>query len=343
MIEYKHGDLLQCDAEALVNTINCVGTMGKGIALAFKNKFPDNFKAYKIACDKKEIRPGKMFVYDMSDLFNKKYIINFPTKDHWRGRSKLIYIKEGLWDFVRVINELNIQSVAIPPLGCGNGGLQWNVVKPLIEESLQNIKHNITVYIYEPPKRFVVIQSNNILNPSRALLLCAMRIYQEPDCDDLSRLEAQKLAYLLQNIGEPLHLQFVKGLCGPFAKSLNIVLDELEVSGYIKNEYHSQSPEVGEIVLNKEKLKEAWHIIKNDPIRQKRLDKLRDIIFRFESSYGLELLATIHWIVCKNPLIINDIEKIIENVENWNYRKRTMFDSEPVRIAWKHLKNVGLI
>ena len=133
MIRFKTGNILAEDAEALVNTVNCVGVMGRGIALQFKNAFPDNFKAYVAACRSGAVRPGRMFVFETGTLTNPRYIINFPTKRHWRGNSRLEDIKAGLTDLTRQIRERGIRSIAIPPLGSGLGGLEWDVVRKDIE------------------------------------------------------------------------------------------------------------------------------------------------------------------------------------------------------------------
>ncbi|MEP0797354.1 macro domain-containing protein [Trichocoleus sp. DQ-A3] len=133
MLEFKQGNLLEEDAEALINAVNCVGVMGKGIALLFKQAFPENFQQYKKACDAKEVQPGRMFTVPTGKLFNPKYIINFPTKPHWREKSKIEDIQTGLKTLVAEVQQLGISSIAIPALGCGNGGLDWLEVKPLIE------------------------------------------------------------------------------------------------------------------------------------------------------------------------------------------------------------------
>ena len=125
MIEYTTGDILRSDAEALVNTVNCVGVMGRGIALQFKNLFPANFKAYAAACKRQEVRPGRMFVFDIGQLTLPRYIINFPTKRHWRGKSRMEDIESGLAALVETIRERGIRSIAVPPLGSGLGGLDW--------------------------------------------------------------------------------------------------------------------------------------------------------------------------------------------------------------------------
>ncbi len=136
MIAYKKGDIIAEDAEALVNTVNCVGIMGRGIALQFKNAFPENFKAYEAACRRAEVQPGRMFVFATQQLTNPRYIINFPTKRHWRGKSRLSDIDAGLDSLVGEIRTRGIRSIAIPPLGTGLGGLSWLDVRPKIEAAI---------------------------------------------------------------------------------------------------------------------------------------------------------------------------------------------------------------
>src|SRR5690349_14003605 len=133
-VTFKSGDLFLDKSEALVNTVNCVGVMGKGVALEFKHRWPENYKAYKKACDAKVLRPGNMLIFELTNLFGKnetKFIVNFPTKDHWRAKSKLEYISEGLDALVSDIKKYRIKSIALPPLGCGNGGLDWDTVRPI--------------------------------------------------------------------------------------------------------------------------------------------------------------------------------------------------------------------
>ncbi|RKG96005.1 type II toxin-antitoxin system antitoxin DNA ADP-ribosyl glycohydrolase DarG [Corallococcus carmarthensis] len=150
MIEAGTGDLLKADVEALVNAVNTEGVMGKGIALQFKQAFPGNFKAYKQACDRKEVRPGSMFVFDQKGLAGApRYIINFPTKRHWRSPSRIEDVESGLVDLVRVIQELRISSIAVPALGCGNGGLSWSEVEPLITAALGNLE-GVRLMLFAP-------------------------------------------------------------------------------------------------------------------------------------------------------------------------------------------------
>jgi len=148
MIERKHGDILKADAEALVNTVNCVGIMGRGIALQFRKAFPENYKTYRAVCDREELHPGKMLVYNLNSLENPHYIINFPTKRHWQDKSLIEDIELGLKALVEEVRKLGIRSIAIPPLGCGSGGLKWKEVRPKIEEAFRSLPE-INVLMYE--------------------------------------------------------------------------------------------------------------------------------------------------------------------------------------------------
>jgi O-acetyl-ADP-ribose deacetylase (regulator of RNase III) len=150
VIRLMQGDLLQQgDVDAVVNTVNCVGVMGKGIALQFKSKWPANFTAYVAACSAGEVRPGRMLVHAVGERSKPHYIINFPTKKHWREASELEFIREGLIDLIAEVRRLKIGSIAIPPLGCGNGGLEWRDVRPLIEGAFAALP-DVDVRLFEP-------------------------------------------------------------------------------------------------------------------------------------------------------------------------------------------------
>src|SRR5690606_15340189 len=181
MIEYTTGDILKCEADALVNTVNCVGVMGRGIALQFKNVFPDNFKAYEAACKIKEVQPGRMFVFETEQLTPPRFIINFPTKRHWRGKSRIEDIETGLMDLVNVIRDKNIRSIAIPPLGAGLGGLDWKEVRPRIEQALGELE-GVQVIVYEPngapaSDKIAHVREVPRMTPGRAALVELMQRY----------------------------------------------------------------------------------------------------------------------------------------------------------------------
>lgn len=153
MITYRQGNLIEADVEAVVNTVNTVGAMGRGIALMFKERYPDNFRAYAAACRAGEVQIGRMFVTATSELSGPRWIINFPTKQHWRHPSRPEWIEAGLNDLVRVVREKGIRSLALPPLGCGNGGLDWRDVRPLIEEALAGLPE-VEIVAFEPTAKY---------------------------------------------------------------------------------------------------------------------------------------------------------------------------------------------
>lgn len=149
MIRFTNGNLLDANVDALVNAVNTVGVMGKGIALMFNERFPENYRVYAAACKAGEVETGRMFVQPVSQPDGPRWIINFPTKQHWRHPSKLEWVREGMAALREVIREKQIRSIALPPLGCGNGGLDWEVVRPLIEEALGDLK-DVEIVVYEP-------------------------------------------------------------------------------------------------------------------------------------------------------------------------------------------------
>lgn len=179
MIRYTQGNVLLADVEALVNTVNTVGVMGKGVALQFKEAFPDNYAAYAEACKRNDVQIGRMFVTETRRLDKPRWIINFPTKKDWRHPSKLEYVRLGLTDLVRVIRERGMRSVALPPLGCGNGGLDWFQVKQAIEGALEDLT-DVETLVYQPieeyqsaPKRSGIED----LTPARAMIVvCCSRL-----------------------------------------------------------------------------------------------------------------------------------------------------------------------
>ena len=238
MIRYSQGDILNDDAEALVNTVNCVGVMGRGIALQFKRAYPVNFKAYALACKREEVRPGHMFVFATGELTNPKYIVNFPTKVHWRGKSRIEHIEAGLQALVGEIEVREIKSIAIPPLGSGLGGLDWAEVRPLIERAMAEVP-DVAVTVYEPvgtphlkPERRLQPR----MTAGRAALVALMARYLRGLLDPtINLLEVHKLMYFLQAAGQPLRLQYKAAWYGPYAENLRHVLSEVE--GYLITGY----------------------------------------------------------------------------------------------------------
>jgi len=245
MIRLTKGNILQARAEALVNTVNCMGYMGKGIALQFKKAFPANFKAYEQACRAKEVQTGRVFVYATGSMMDPKFIINFPTKQDWRENSKYEYVAEGLKSLLQVIRERGIKSIAIPPLGCGLGGLDWAKVRPMIESAFQSLPQ-VDLTLFEPAgspevRNMPIGTDRPKLTVPRALLIQLMRLYKELDYG-LTLLEIQKLGYFLQEAGQPLRYNFEKAIYGPYATNLNRVLENLE-GHFIRGYLGSQRPD----------------------------------------------------------------------------------------------------
>ena len=319
MIELTHGNLLKQDAEALVNTVNCVGVMGKGIALQFKQAFPGNFKVYKKACDRKEVQLGKVFVVPLESMYNPKYIINFPTKDHWKGKSRKSDILTGLESLVEEVKRLQIESIAVPPLGCGYGGLKWTDVESMIETALKKIP-DVQVFLFEPkgapkPGSMPVATKKPNMTRTRAFFIRLIEIYRESDYK-LSLLEIQKLGYFLQVAGEPLKLDFQKDKYGPYTETLNHVLQRIE--GHFIRGYGDRSSDA-QIYLLPEASKQAADVLQNTSGSIDPLNRVQSLIEGFETPYGMELLASVHWITQEYPDIAQDIGKIIEKIPHSVY------------------------
>lgn len=324
MIQYTSGDILKEDAEALVNTVNCVGVMGRGIALQFKNAFPENFEAYANACKEEAVQPGRMFVFKTGQLTNPRYIINFPTKRHWRGNSRMEDIEAGLIALVQTIQEYNIHSIAIPPLGSGLGGLDWSEVKPRIVAVLSPLRE-VKVIIYEPhgaPTSEKMAHNRQVpkMTAGRAALIELMNRYLAGLLDPfVTLLELHKLMYLMQEAGEPLKLNYQKGPYGPYAENLRHVLNAIEghlVSGYADG---GDSPHK-HLSLVPGAVKEASAFLKEHPETQARSEKVAEFVEGFESPFGLELLSTVYWIMKNDP--VNSVDDVIQNTYAWNEHKR---------------------
>lgn len=342
MIENAQGNLLEADAEALVNTVNCIGYMGKGIALQFKQAFPDNFRAYQKICLKHSLHPGQMFVFETGFLKNPKYVINFPTKRHWKGNAKIEDIKSGLVSLRHEVERLKIKSIAVPPLGCGLGGLDWNQVRPLIEGAFATLP-DVHVLLYAPagapdPRTMPIRTTKPRMTPGRAMVIKLMAQYGELSYR-LTLLEIQKLGYFLQEAGENLRLRYVQHIYGPYAANLNKVLEAME-GHYTRGYGDSQKPDV-EIDLLPQAVPEAEHFMAGHELSQQRLDRVATLIKGFETPYGMELLASVHW-VCKhqNPPAVN-ADQAVDAVHAWNERKCTMFKSDHIRVAWSQLNSQG--
>ena len=342
MIEFVAGNLFDSKAEAIVNTVNCVGVMGRGIALQFKASYPDNFKAYAAACMRGEVVPGKMFVFKTNRLANPKYIINFPTKRHWRAASRLEDIEAGLDELARVAVDLNIASLALPPLGTGLGGLEWDLVKDRIENGLKGLA-GIDIEVFAPNDLAEVEQGAKPrpvpkMTTGRAALVCLVRRYLGALLDPyVTLLEIHKLMYFLQESGETLRLDFVKGYYGPYAKNLSHVLRQVE--GNLLEGYDGKDDPSKEIALVPGAEVDAEALLAQSQETSARMDRLAKLVEGFESSFGMELLATVHWVARHGA---KTLAEIIADTHGWGQRK-TRFSQRHIAIAANRLADQGWI
>lgn len=340
MIQFTTGDMLQSAADAFVNTVNTVGVMGKGIALQFKEAFPANYKIYAEACKNKELEPGKLLaVRDANLLYGDKLIINFPTKTHWRQPSKYEYIEQGLIALRELIKKENINSIALPPLGCGNGGLDWNIVKPMMEKYLE--RSPIDIFIFEPNAQIKAIlqqQENKKevkLTPARAQLLYALFAYESLG-EYSSLFAANKLAYFLQRMGQPLRLQFKPHYFGPYAIGVEKVLYALN-GVYLKGLEQQEAKAFEPLKLNYEKWSEVKDFVEKELKAEDatRLNNLLKLIDGFTSELSLEVLATTDFILQQHPGY--GMDETMLAISKWNQRKNNLFKREYVEIAFNHL------
>ncbi len=345
MIEQKKGDLLSAETEAVVNTVNTVGVMGKGIALQFKKAYPDMFKQYQNACKTGDVKPGQMFIYERHNTFGPRYIINFPTKRHWRNPSRIEDIRAGLKALANDILRLNIKSIALPPLGCGHGGLNWDEVYQLIQDELGCL-NDVNILVFPPqkapaPSKMLNRTERPKWTPSRAHVIHMLGKYFELGYN-LTLLEIHKLLYFLQIAGEPLKLGFDRGTYGPYADNLRHVLHRFE--GHFTSGFGDGTSNKPDTVISvfPEAIQSANDYMQKTENEQDeslaRVKRVEELIEGFESPYGLELLATVHWQCSYSEEAAQDVDRAIEEVHGWNERKRKMMKPAHINVAWSRIK-----
>jgi O-acetyl-ADP-ribose deacetylase (regulator of RNase III) len=351
MITYTKGNLLDADVEAVVNTVNEVGIMGKGIALMFKEHFPRNFEAYARACDAGDVRIGKMFVTENKELFGPRWIINFPTKTHWRVKTKIEWVEEGLMDLVRVICEKDIHSIAIPPLGCGNGGLEWHDVRPLIESTLGELE-GVNAIVFEPTSKYQNVAKRTgveKLTPARALVTEMVRRYCLLGID-CSILEVQKLGWFIERgvrhfrVADPLKFKFEANRYGPYSHNLTKLLDSLDGSYLRCDKRLADADPLDLIWFNEAKYDRVQAYLNSGEGKEfsSVLEWAATTIDGFESPLGMELLATVDWMI-QHDDIEPTVEGVMEGLNGWTggetagQRKLKIFDRRLVAIALNKL------
>lgn len=342
MINFVQKDIFSTDVEALVNTVNTVGVMGKGVALIMKEQYPLNFRLYQKACKEDRVKLGSLFVTRTEQAIGPKYIINFPTKGHWRESSRLNYISTGLDELVKVILELNIKSIAMPPLGCGNGGLDWSQVKPLIIEKLSPVADRVEVNVTVPGNYSFSRKSMKgefKLTKSRALIYRIALRYSVLDFD-ITHLEIQKLAYFIQEFGQTeLNLRFEKGVYGPYSSDLKHLVAHLEGDYFVGQIRFQDMAPTDPLTIQKSIESRVEDYIKKEFTRSdlELMERLSDFITGFESPSGLELLSTVHWAFMKTES--GSLSEVQEFVNSWSYRKAQIFSSDQISIALERIQS----
>lgn len=353
MIRFTQGNLLDDPAEALVNTVNTVGVMGKGIALMFKESFPDAFEEYAEACRDHRVQVGKVHVVDRGGLFNPRYIINFPTKKHWRHSSKMEWIIEGLDDLRSVLRDKGIKSIALPPLGAGNGKLDWAKVRPEIERALGNMS-DVEVTVYEPTRQYKNVMKKSgqkNLTPARAAITELVRRYLVLGID-CTILEVQKLAWFAERIinasaaKNELNLKFKQSRYGPYAHRLTFLLDSIDGSYLHCSKRVADASPTDLVWIDPEEVgRVKLYLSTQAKEMADAIERTGDLIDGFESPLGLELLSTVDWILhvdgCAPALA-----EVRMAVRRWpggqgsGQRKDTLFDDRLLELAIERLASL---
>lgn len=353
MMRFTEGNLLDAGTEAIVNTVNTVGVMGKGIALMFREKYPENFKAYEAACKAGEVQVGQMFVTAGVELNGPRWIINFPTKKHWIHPTKLEWVRDGLVALKAVIREKKIKSIALPPLGCGNGGLDWAVVRPLIESALGDLQ-DVEVIVYEPTAKYQNVakkQGVEKLTPARALIAEMIRRYWVLGIE-CTLLEAQKLAWFLersikrQGLENPLDLRFVADRYGPYAQRLTHLLNGLDGS-YLHCDKRLADANAFDTIWFEDAKRDKLELYLKTTEAKAYLPALEatdELIDGFQSPLGMEALATVDWLISREK-VEPTLAGVRQGIRNWpagpNHaqRKEQLFDDRLLELALQRLRD----
>jgi O-acetyl-ADP-ribose deacetylase (regulator of RNase III) len=345
MIEYARGDILKADAEALVNSVNCVGVMGRGLALQFKQAFPQNFKAYKAVCERGDLAPGRVLVHDRGALLapdTPRYIINVPTKTHWRPPSNIEYIEAGMQALRREVEQRAIRSVALPPLGCGAGGLDWPDVEAIMTAEMQALA-DVRVILYLPrdatrsssaePSAKGASTDRSPLTRGRALLLAGLDACAASG-QACRMSEAQAVAYLLQHAGEPLQLTFRPSPEGPSARGVHRVLRYLD-GRYVA--VSGREDRTASIRMLPEAANAARAMCTRHPEASDRLQRVVDLVKEDGRPPHVEVLAAVLWVVQRHRKTCRNVHAAVQQVHALGRAARTRFPPSSIEAAWTRL------
>ena len=355
-IRYTQGNLLEAPVEALVNTVNELGVMGKGVALQFRDAFPESAQEYQRAAKAHEIRVGTVFVTRGAALLGPKWIIHFPTKKHWRNPSELSWIRDGLKDLARVIKREGIRTIALPPLGCGNGGLQWALVRQAIENTLAKLP-DVEITVFEPTNKYYnapKAEGVETLTPARALVAEMVRRYAVLGLE-CSVLEVQKLTWFLHRSIKRLHLddvlkpEFQANKFGPYSDRLRFLLESLDGS-YLHAEKRIADSSPFDTVWFEDSKRGAIEAYLESESSEflPALKEASDVVEGFESTLGMELLSTIDWVITEDgaPATLVGIR---DAIASWPagrvaaIRKQQIFNDRLIQLALNRLIETRLV
>lgn len=351
MIEFTQGNLLDADVDAIVNTVNTVGVMGKGIALIFKEKYPENNRAYVAHCKAGAFEPGTLFITRQSDLLGPTWIVNFATKQHWRYPSKMEWIESGLRELREFIETNQVRSIALPPLGAGNGKLEWSDVRTHIERALGDLE-SVRVVVFEPTSKYQNVAKRTgvqKLTPARAMIAELVRRYWILGFE-CSLLEIQKLAWLLERaierrgLDNPLDLRFEANRYGPYARRLHHLLDGLDGS-YLHCDKRLADAGPLDVIWFDDARKEYVNAYLAGPEvapYRAAFDETVALIDGFQSPLGMELLATVDWLLSREGREPS-LQGVIAGLDAWpggkdaGERKRRLFKDRLIGLALDRL------
>lgn len=352
MIKVLIGDLFKSNAQTLVNTVNCVGIMGKGIALEFKKRFPDMYEDYVARCKANKVKLGKPYLYVRPA---KPWILNFPTKDHWRSVSKLSDIVDGLNYLIEHYKEWGIESLAVPALGCGHGQLEWRVIGPTLYRYLARLDIPVELYApYGTPTEQLEIpflsqaehvqpsDSSRKIRPAWvALVEILARIYKEPYHRPIGRTMFQKIAYFATESGLPTGLRYVQGSYGPFAQSLKLITTRLVNNGLLMEQRNGRmfvvkpGPTYEDTAAAYSKELSEWNQI---------IENTVDLALRMHTKQA-EIAATVHFVaerLSENNHRPSETD-VLNEVRRWKQKRRPPLKDDDISQTIRHLNILGWI
>jgi O-acetyl-ADP-ribose deacetylase (regulator of RNase III)/uncharacterized protein YwgA len=352
------GDLFESPAQTLVNTVNCVGVMGKGVALEFKKRFPDMFEDYARRCARGEVKLGQPYLYR---TLLPPYVLNFPTKDDWRAPARLEDIVAGLEYLEAHFRDWGITSLAVPPLGCGQGGLDWSVIGPTLYNHLQRL--GVPVHLYAPygtpheelePRHLQrTLESRSVSNdpaslpmprmePAWVALVAALhRVESDPHHWPIGKVSFQKLAYFATATGLPTGLSFTKGRFGPYAPGLTGVMNRLANNGLITHQRLGRMSAVrvgstfGDAERTHRDALEQW---------SSEIERVADLFARFPKTRDAEVAASIHFVA--SSLEAEDgrppsEDEVLVRVLDWKRDKRPALHEDEIVQTMRILAMLG--